>query len=330
MLPTASVDRAFGALLRLGRHLPALTLEGQALGPARRAALRRLVTRHRPVVDDLSPLIVEGDLEAIAAYDALMTEAMGELRRHDAGGVVGALGQLDRRTLLPREEYCDRDDCPPDERRHILAFIDWLNEHLGSYPLWRELLGDDLRPVSDRAPRLLDLAAGPGGFMLSLKERLGDAIEATASDVYEEYLTMGRAEADRRGLDVDFIVQDATDLRPLAADAYDVIVCTQSIHHFSPGMVGRLAGEAARRAGRAVWLIDAERSLLAAGLVGLVAAGRGRSWPVVHDTVVSLRKMYAEEELALMGALTPGLPPGARVSTGRRAPGFAYLRIGLG
>lgn len=90
-----------------------------------------------------------------------------------------------------------------------------------------------------------------------------------------------------------------------------------------------MLGEAARIAGRAVWFIDAERSLLAAALLGVLTAAQSRAWPVVHDTVVSLRKMYAEEELALIGALAPALPPGARVTTGRVAPGFTFLRVAL-
>ena len=39
----------------------------------------------------------------------------------------------------------------------------------------------------------------------------------------------------------------------------DVIVCTQSLHHFGPGMVARMLGEAARSARAAVVFIDGER-----------------------------------------------------------------------
>ena len=173
MLPTDAVDQTLGALVGLGRHLPSLILEGRALAPSRRAALRRLIARYQPSVADLTPRVLERDAAAVRAYDALLDEAMTALRRDTPGGWASALGQLDLRTLLHRPEYCDLDSCPPDERRHILAFIDWLNDRLGSYTLWREFMSDDLRPVGGRPPRLLDLAAGHGGFVLALDRSAG-------------------------------------------------------------------------------------------------------------------------------------------------------------
>lgn len=326
-MKNSALERGLERLLGLGRHLPSLAIEGQLLAAPRRAEIRRLLDRHLPQVSALSPRIVARDPGAIEAYDRAIDEAIGSLRNPRVQGLPRVLSALDRGSMLLRPEYCDDASCPEPQRRTILASIDWVNEGLGSYLAWSRLMAADLAPVAGRPTRVLDLAAGHGGFALALKELHGGAIDVTASDIFEEYLAMGRDQARRRGLDVSFRRQDATDLRSLAAEHYDVIVCTQSIHHFPPGMVARMLGEAARIAGRAVWFIDAERSLLAAALLGTIIGAQSRAWPVVHDTVVSLRKMYAEEELALIGSLTPGLPPGSHVSTGRKKPGFAHLRV---
>jgi SAM-dependent methyltransferase len=326
---TSSLDQGLERLLGLGRSFPPISLESRLLADARRAEVQRLVARYRPEVDDLAPLVVERDLEAIRAYDDLTAEAIAALRSSRPEGLRGVVSAIDRRSMLQRPEYCDDPGCPEDQRRHILASIDWLNEHLGSYDLWAGWMTPDLRPVDGRPTRVLDLAAGHAGFALALKERLGDTLDVTASDLFDEYLALGREQARRRGLRLSFLQQDATDLRPLQGEPYDVLVCTQSLHHFPPGMVARMLGEAARIARRAVWFIDAERSLLAAALLGSVVGLHARAWTVLHDTVVSLRKMYTEEEFSLLGALAPALPPAARVTTRRRAPGFATLHVAL-
>jgi SAM-dependent methyltransferase len=325
---SASLDQGLARLLGLGRHLPSLALEGALLAPQRRLQLQPLLARFQPRVAPLIPALLAHDPGARRAYDALLDEALLDLRSAPLAGAAAWVNLLDRLTLLPRPEFCDDPACPEDQRRAILASIDWINEHLHSYPLWARWMRPDLLHPSGPV-RVLDLAAGHGGFAIALKQLLGDAVDVTASDLFDAYLDLGRDQARRLGVQVSFVQQDATDLRNLRPLDFDVIVCTQSIHHFPPGMVARMLGEAARIARRSVWFIDAERGLLAASLLGLLMGLRDRSWPVLHDTVVSLRKMYAEEELALLGSLAPALPPGARVSTGRSPPGFCYLRVEL-
>lgn len=328
-MDSTALDQGLARLLKLGRHLPSLALEGNLLADARRAEVHRLLARFLPEIADLAPLVSERDQEAMQTYDDLVADAVRALRAPQLSGLPGLLSLLDRKSLLPRPEYCDDPACPEDQRRAILSSIDWLNEHLESYQLWIRWMQEDLRPVGGRPTRILDLAAGHAGFAIVLKEQLGDAVEVTASDLFEEYLDLGREQARRRGIQLSFRQQDATDLRALKDEQFDIIVCTQSIHHFPPGMVARMFGEASRIARRAVWFIDAERSLLAASLLSVVMGLHCRSWPPVHDTIVSLRKMYTEEELTLIGGLAPDLPPHARVSSNREPPGFACLRANL-
>ena len=92
-------------------------------------------------------------------------------------------------------------------------------------------------------------------------------------------------------------------------------------------MVARMFGEAARAAEVGVCLIDAQRSWLMYGLIGLSTALYGRSYVLFHDGLTSLRRMFYEEELRLFADLAPGLPKGALIETGSMQPNHAFVRL---
>src|SRR6185503_3151896 len=123
---------------------------------------------------------------------------------------------------------------------------------------------------------------------------LGARASVEASDIKGEYLALGRARAAELGAAIGFFVEDALAPEGLRARGADVITCTQSIHHFSPGMVARMLGEAARVAEVGVCFIDGERSWLHCGLVATATALYARSYVLFHDGVVSLRRMFYE------------------------------------
>lgn len=281
-----------------------------------------------PAVRELAPRVLQREPDAIAAYDDLVARALSRMRAYRPKE-DGALMALDRLLYANRPELLDDPAFPKDQRVHVLDRLDKLNEILGIYDTFVSLT----LPFVEKARRsttkvkIHDLASGHGGFALVLKERLGDGVEVTASDIKDEYLELGRAAAKQRGRDVRFVVQDALSLGNLADENIDVLTCTQTLHHFAPGMVARMIGEAARVARTGIVFVDAERSLMAIALLGPFAAAYGRSYAFVHDTVTSLRRMFYEEELALLADLAPGLPENARVETGFAFPGHAYLRI---
>lgn len=327
-LPTNdSRGRYLRRLLALAERLPSLVILGRLLSGVRSREAARHLRVALPRVFSLAGRVLSREREAVREYDREVADVIAALRSPETGGrLESLLSALDRATLADRREYCDDPSAPAAVHRSVMKTLAFLNDGLGSYRIWTDLLRPDL--VTDGRPtRVLDLAAGHGGFALDLKARFGASVDVTATDVFDEYLDLGRAEARLRGLDVRFVRQDATDLRDLDAGSYDVVVCTQTIHHFAPGMVARIASEASRVAARAVWLVDGERTLLGAAILGLVAALYARSWPAVHDTVVSLRKMYNEEELAAIARLAPCGPAGSHATTGRVAPGFTYVRI---
>lgn len=299
------------------------------LAPHLRDARNTVLTESLPEARRLAAGVLRHEPEAIAAYDELVAKALAKMRAYRPKG-DGWLMAIDRMLYANRPELLDDPAFPKDQRVHVLDRLDKLNDILGSYDTFVELT----MPFVERARRngtkkvaVHDLASGHGGFALVLKERLGDAVEVTASDIKDEYLELGRAAAKERGLDVRFVLQDALSLGNLAEEQIDVFTCTQTLHHFEPGMIARMIGEAARVSRTGLVFVDAERSLMAIAALGPFALLYGRSYAFVHDTVTSLRRMLYEEELALLAGLAPGLPENARVETGFAFPGHAYLRI---
>ena len=217
-------------------------------------------------------------------------------------------------------ELIDRPNFDKRKRVRLMAGLDHMNVTLGTYASFFDALRPFLR--TDRPTRIHDLAAGHGGFLLevaNIAKREGLQLELVASDIAEEYLEMGRAQAAATGLPVRFEVQDALDTSNLAEGAYDIVVCTQSLHHFPPGLIALLTHEVLRIASRAVVLIDGARSKLNAAL-GIL---RYRDIPFAHDSWVSLRRFFTPEELGLLARIGALAAPHRVVHTKARflAPG---------
>lgn len=222
------------------------------------------------------------------------------------------------------EEYLDDPDFDPEERVRVLSHLDALNEVLGSY----RLFFDSVRPLlrKDGKTRILDLAAGHAGFTLEaarIAKREGLDLELVASDVKAEYLEIGAKEAKQEGLRVDFLLQDALDLGNIERGRYDVITCTQSLHHFPAGLVTVMLSEALRVAGRGVMFVDGCPSLLGAAAVGSLCLFRYGDRAFAHDAVVSFRRFFAPEELELLARLTAR---GSGLEVRCLAPGYTLVR----
>jgi ubiquinone/menaquinone biosynthesis C-methylase UbiE len=299
------------------------------LAEHRRRALREVTAAYVPRAESLSAGVLRRDSAAVAAFDVLAAEAIARMRASRAGA-PRLLSALDRLLYRDGEEILDDPAWPEADRTAVLDRLDRLNEILGSYDAFgqaAEPLLDEARARGAARPHVHDLASGHAGFAIELARRLGERARVSASDLRDEYLALGRGRAASLGVPLETWVQDALDLRGLGAADVDVFTCTQTLHHFAPGMVARMIGEAARAARVGLAFVDAERSWLSIALLAPFVAAWGRSWPLLHDTVVSLRRMYYEEELALLATLAPGLPAGARIETGTAPPGHAWLRV---
>lgn len=328
-----SFDPAFERFVRFALGFELRDPVRWSLAAHRRDAMRRTAAQLVLRAQGLAEAVVARNPEAIATYDAFIAEAVDQmraLRPTDTSTRTVVCDALDRRLYRNDPELLDDPAFPMAARSKGLDGLHRLNELLGSYEAFLQALMPLIELAEQhghRPVRIHDLASGHAGFAVFIAQRLGSRVVMEASDIKDEYLDLGRARAREVGAAVAFFCEDALAIDGPRERGVDILICTQSVHHFPPGMVARMIGEAARAATTGVLIADAERSWLFYGLVAVVSAIHGRSWVLVHDGMTSLRRMFYEEELALLATLAPSLPPGALVETGTFLPAHAFVRI---
>ncbi len=302
------------------------------LRPFLRRAADEVLPRAESGGAALADRLAAGDPEA---RDELAELAEGTLaamraraRAHagDRSPFHGWLAGLDRWWRSTEEgEYIDDPDLAPEKRIRAMHRLDEFNRALGSYRFFLRLLMPLLAP--DRPTRIIDLASGHGGFSLALarlaRER-GLELEITATDIKTEYLALGQKQAREQGLPVRFEHQDALDLSNLRPGQFDIITCTQSLHHFPPGLIAIMFAEAARKAERAVLFVDGLRTMLAAVPVYAIHRFVQRGPIIAHDGWVSFRRFFVPEELEVLARIGPW---GRRANAYASPPGHCVLEL---
>ena len=149
-----------------------------------------------------------------------------------------------------------------------------------------------------RPVEILDLATGSGDIPLAIARwaaRTGHSPRLTVTDLSSEIL----AEA-RRTLadvpDVTFLVCDAREA-PMPDRSFDVVLCSLSLHHFSPEDAVRMLREMERLSRTGFILNDIRRE--AAGYVAAWIASRvaTRNRLTRHDMPLSVLRAYTPDEL---------------------------------
>lgn len=323
----AAVSRVARWLVDRDITFPAVRM----LESSRKAACDRAVERHEERCKKLGAALDSGRGEARQELARIAEDALVDMRRDML--TFAADQGMSRRVLAnmhawwsdsQTEEYLDDPDFDPVQRVRLLSHLDALNEVLGSYRLFFDAVRPLLRPKG--ATRILDLAAGHAGFTLEaarIAKREGLELELVASDVKSEYLEIGARQAKEEGLRVDFVLQDALDLGNIERGRYDVITCTQSLHHFPAGLVTVMLSEALRVAGRGVVFVDGCPSLLGAAAVGSLCLFRYGDRAFAHDAVVSFRRFFAPEELELLARL---IARGSQLEVRCISPGYTLVR----
>lgn len=170
-------------------------------------------------------------------------------------------------------------------------------------------------------PRVLELGAGHGGLSRRIVRSTPSA-HVTVSDVDSDFVTALRASdlgshprAEVR--EVDAAAIDAADL------SWDVAVFALSLHHLPPEKVAAVLRETTRVA-RTALFVDAWRSPLMLAVTPFFVALGG--WPMLHDGIISIRRMYARQALHDLAASptidvelrTRFVLPGYLVATAKR------------
>ncbi|GMV40618.1 MAG: hypothetical protein AMXMBFR64_23340 [Myxococcales bacterium] len=280
------------------------------------AAAATAITRREEGARERLAAVAEAALHDLRARAALLARG--------AGGALALAVRLDQEFMDPdAREHMDDPAFDEGKRRGAVASLDRMNEGAGIY----ELFADVLDPWLPQGGALLDLAAGHGGFAVWLARRAraqGRPLRITATDLHDSYLALGRERARAEGLEVELRPQDALDLSNLTPGAFDVVLCTQAVHHFPAGLISVMVEEATRIAGRAVVLVDGCRSALFAGVLVTLGLVGFRDPTFTHDSFASFRRFFVPEELGLLARLGAGARP---VEAKFRAPNHCVVTI---
>jgi ubiquinone/menaquinone biosynthesis C-methylase UbiE len=205
--------------------------------------------------------------------------------------------------LLPHrtdaEELLDLPDHDPDELAANLHDIRTVNRLAGGSAVVLKHLPPLIANLPHEQPvHILDLATGSGDIPRELAGwavRRGRSVSLTLTDLSPQILELARRTlADEPG--ATFAVCDARDA-PFPDRAFDVVLCSLSLHHFAPVDGVRVLREMDRLSRAGFILNDIRRCIT--GYVAAWAASRmaTRNRLTRHDMPLSVRRAYTPGEL---------------------------------
>jgi SAM-dependent methyltransferase len=247
------------------------------------------------------------------AADRFVTRFLEERRRvsGELGGAYLGAELLDGLLRTDDRELMDGESVGENEKLDVIRALDRQNAAMQLYPM---IIGIVLPLVREAAAesgkevRVLELAGGTGGFALALASearRHGLPVRVTCSDIVPAYIEEGKKRAAQLQLPVEFILLDALDPLGFGSETSDIVIVSQSLHHFTPGQLAVMIARSARHASGAFVGIDGYRSLLIAAGVPLVAALQLIP-SFALDGLTSARKFYSETELGIVAEIAAG------------------------
>ncbi|MEK6235119.1 MAG: methyltransferase domain-containing protein, partial [Planctomycetales bacterium] len=160
---------------------------------------------------------------------------------------------MDKRTLTP--ELMDDPELDRDRHHEALRALAWLNGVTRNAALAWAPLRALARDQGVKELKVLDVATGAGDIPIRLFHRARKAglkLQIEACDLSEQALEYARENAKRSGAEVRFLQHDVLD-GPLP-EGYDVVMCSQFMHHLEEPEAASLLRKLREAAGRQVIL----------------------------------------------------------------------------
>jgi ubiquinone/menaquinone biosynthesis C-methylase UbiE len=185
-------------------------------------------------------------------------------------------------------------------------------------PLLRDVAAT--RASSSAPVQILDIGTGSGDIprfiaTAALKSRQTSFVQITATDFQPKVLALARRLTPAETYPgITFSSADARDL-PFADGAFDIALCSLTLHHFVPDDCIRILREMDRVTTGGFVINDLERSRVAASLVALWARLTFANHVTRHDAPASVLRAYLPAEYAEMARAA-----GLTQVTVRRAP----------
>ncbi|MEI6756990.1 MAG: class I SAM-dependent methyltransferase [Chlorobium sp.] len=218
---------------------------------------------------------------------------------------------LDSALRTSEKENMDELNVPEKEKLELVEALDRQNSMMQLYPRYISLLLPWIHEVAEREKRevkILELASGSGGLALALAEELNKKklpVCITGSDIVPAFIEKGNELAEKNKLPLIFRHLDAFNLNQLGEEKFDLVLISQSLHHFTPGQLAVIIAQSAEHCTTAFIGIDGYRSILLACGVPLVSSLQGIG-SFTMDGMTSARKFYSELELDIISEIATG------------------------
>ncbi|ARM30350.1 class I SAM-dependent methyltransferase [Prosthecochloris sp. HL-130-GSB] len=247
--------------------------------------------------------------EADRILDEFLTERFNVSKSLGPGYFLPEL--LDRSLRTEETEIMDRPDIPEQEKLSMINSLDRLNSMMMLYPHYLNVIMPRIEKVLCRRQQplhVLELASGAGGLSFALAEEIQRKklpVTITASDIVEVYVDHGNREAKKKQLPVTFRRIDAFSLDALEEEQFDIIIISQSLHHFTPGQIAVMIAKSRSHGAGMFLALDGHRSPELLIGVPLTAMFQGTT-SFMLDGYTSARKFYSETELDLITEIATG------------------------
>jgi 2-polyprenyl-3-methyl-5-hydroxy-6-metoxy-1,4-benzoquinol methylase len=200
------------------------------------------------------------------------------------------------RVLVP--ELMDDPDLDRTEHFRALAGLQRINRWTGNASLaWRQVKRLATQRNLDRL-RILDIATGAADIPIQLcllAKAAGLAVEIEACDISPQALELARENCDRAGVSVSLLALDV--LTEPIAERYDIVHCSQFLHHLTDEEAEEVLRKMAAAATRQVIAVDLVRSRLNWWQVWLGTRVLSRSSVVHFDGPQSVRAAFTMDEM---------------------------------